>query len=725
MRIGIDATCLPPVAAGTSRYITGLIRGLASVDTRNEYFIFLKAHDRNFLTPLPTNIRPVLLPNFSRPLRLIYQHFIAATHAHRLRLDVWHGTHYGLPHFTRRLRLISTFHDLSFVEFPTYFSASKRVYFRRALADAARRAEAIVCVSHATREALHRHFPVNGRALTVHSGVEPIFFHRVAAEEIQRVGQRWNIDRPYLLFLGTVENHKNLPLALRAFAILRQRHGEKIHLVIAGQRGSGWPKAQAVIRELHLENAVRSLGYVAEAELPALYQGARLLVLPSIVEGFGFPVLEAMAGGVLVLAARTKSGGAPAELVNHPQMLCEHDAEQWTAKMEKLAYDEPLRRELAAYAVDRARQFSWTTTAQRMVELYESIGQTTPQQMMIPLTSVGMPTAHYIERKNGKARHGGLASASSLVIAAVLRTLIYADLFDYPLLLQEAHLGLLGCAARLEEVNAALGLLQRRRLISRTGDSWHLHERHAIVAERRRRREHTRKLWQQNARVLRFVSRFPFIKNAALSGASSFENCQATDDIDLFIIADGRRLWLTYAALVIILKVLGKRRLICLNYLIGHENLTIPPGRDRDFFVAHQIAFLRPLRGREVFQKFFRANRWIHQYLPQTASQCPAPPAGLPIADENSSFAQRAIEGFFGLRFFDILERTIYRLYSRRITRLAGHLGPEAVEVSPTRIKLFTNNYRHRLSEILERRFAEAWKNYTQKIDVVEIPAAP
>lgn len=711
MRIGIDASCLPPVPAGASRYIAGLIHGLATTDSRNEYFVFLKAQDRDLVADLPPNMQPVFLPNFSRPLRIAYQHLIAAAHARRLRLDLWHGTHYGVPQFARCLRLVCTFHDLSLIEFAEYFSATKRFYFRRVFADATRRAAAIVCVSEATREALQQHFPVDGRAVTVHSGVAPVFFRRVAAEQITRVRRLWNLDQPYVLFLGTLEPHKNVTLVLQAFALLRQTCREGLQLVIAGQRGRGWAEARSLIKKLKLEAAVRVPGYVSEDVLPAIYQGARLLVLPSFIEGFGFTALEAMASGIPVLAARaaTGQGGAPAELINHPLMLCEQDPQRWAARIKWLVNDEALRRELSAYGTERARQFSWSTAAQRMVELYESVGRDSQRRLMLPVTAVGSAPRITTQGKHGKRERVDAEDAGSHVNAAVTRTIIYADLFDYPLRLQEVHDGLLGCAASLKEVSAALKHLQQHGVVGHTVGFWHLRGREAVVVERHCRRKHTRKLWQRHINLLRVVCTFPFVKGVALSGAASFENCTLSDDIDLFVIADARRLWLTYSALVLMLKMLGKRQLLCLNYLISHKHLKI---RDRDLFVAHQIAFLRPIRGREIFGRFFCANRWVHRYLPQTAAQRPASPPGFPIVAERKSIVLRTLECALGARSWDFLERAIYHLYSRRLHRRARDLGPEDVEITSSRIKLFTNNHRFTIRTMFEKRFNEAWASY-------------
>jgi len=577
----------------------------------------------------------------------------------------------------------------------------------------------IVCVSNTTREALYRHFPVNGRAITVHSGVDQAFFKRLSAEEIDRTCRDLKIQQPYILFLSTIERHKNLPLALEALAILRKRHD--LHLVIAGQPGSGWSEASNVIHQLGLAEAVHTVGYVPEEKLPALYQGARLLVLPSFVEGFGFPLLEAMAGGVPVFAAQSRDAefgklsraahSATAEVVNHPAMLGNHDAVHWAGQIEKLIYDEPLRRELSAYAVERAAQFSWHTTAERMVEIYEAAASR-KKNFFPSIGSNGIVVAH--EKKNGKAHRADEEAIPLSVISAVMRTLIYADMFDYPLREEELYLGLLECSANPNEVNAALAHFHRKNLINHSGEWWHLAGREEIIAERQRRGEYTRKLWRDNARLIKLICRFPFVKGVALSGAGSFENCQPSDDLDLFIIVYQERLWLTYSALVILLKILGKRKLICLNYLIGHRALAIPSGHDRDFFVAHQIAFLRPLRGRQVFEEFFSTNRWIDEYLPQFSSHAPTAPFGLPISTEQESSGQVICERIFRLRWFDFLEKAVFRFYSRRIMRLAGHQGSDAVEASATKIKLFTNNHRNRLRAALAQRFEKMWSAYLE-----------
>ncbi len=711
MRIGIDATCLPLLAAGASRYITGLLHGLANVSNSHEYFIFVKSAHAGLLQSLPANMHPVSLPNFSRPMRVIYQHLLAGLHAQRFQLDVWHGTHYSLPHFARKMALVSTFHDLSFFEFPGYFSKSRLFYFQSVMADAAQRAEMIVCVSNATREALYRHFPVNGRATTVHSGVEQTFFKRLSAEEIDRARGDLKIQQPYILFLSTIERHKNLPLALEALAILRQRHD--LHMVIAGQPGHGWDEASNAIHKLGLTEAVHTLGYVSEEKLPALYQGARLLVLPSIVEGFGFPLLEAMAGGVPVFAAQSGDAAhsATAEVVNHPAMLGNHDAAHWAGKIEKIIYDEPLRRELSAYAVERAAQFSWQTTAERMVEIYESAASRTKH--FFPRNgSNGIAFAG--GKKNGKAHQVNEEIIPLTVISAVMRTMIYADMFDYPLREDEILYGLLECSATMKEVNAALGHLQGKHLIDHSGEWWHLIGRKKIVAERQRRGEYTRKLWRDNARLIKLICRFPFVKGVALSGAGSFENCQSEDDVDLFIIADQNRLWFSYASMVFLLKILGKRKLICLNYLIGHRSLAIPAGRDRDFFVAHQIAYLKPLRGRQVFEEFLHDNKWVQEYLPQLSSSVQSAPMSAPVAKEKHWPGQAMIEKIFSHGWLDFLEKAVFHFYSRRIMRLAGHQGHDSIEASPGKIKLFTNNHRNRLRAALAQRFEKMWNEYVE-----------
>jgi hypothetical protein len=406
------------------------------------------------------------------------------------------------------------------------------------------------------------------------------------------------------------------------------------------------------------------------------------------------------------------------ELAVDPEMLCAGGAEMWAQKIERLLVDNGLRQELIVRGQQHAKMFLWQQTAQATLAVYESLQP--PSRRAMPVRIVRAfdleSLASSAATRNGIVPVMKISSSNDYgngfekISAAVLKTLAYADLFDYPLRAEEVHDGLLACGASIEEVQEALEAWENRGVIARIGPLFFIRGRGKIVAVREQRREQTRSLLQKHAWLIKFVIEFPFVRSVSLSGAAAFENSHHRDDIDLFVITAGKRLWSVYTALALLLKLMGKRRLICLNCLVDLDHLSID---DHDFFVAHQIAFLRPLSGIEHFKKFHAANAWTSAHLPQcrlrSADGLSAKTPALLENDEqpkNFWFKELA-ETIWSWRWFDYLERLIFGLYRRHIRRLTEHLSAEAVVVEPGQIKLFTNNHRHRLKNALHQRLQQ------------------
>ena len=697
MKIGLDASSLPANVAGAGKYVCGLIQGLAQIDARNEYVVFVKSGTQNFFAALPDHFRIFQLPNFSRPSRLLWQHLAAGNEGRQCRLDIWHGLHYSLPHFHGAMRTVSTFHDVAFFLHPQLYPPVKRLYFQQTIRRAWNVADAVISVSHSTANDARRLFGEKNdsaprRLHVVHSGVDERFFSAVRPEKIARVRNRYALSAPYILFVGTLEKRKNLPLLIAAFRRLRGLGYRDLLLVLAGLPSNGQAEVEKAIARENLNDAVRCLGYVADADILPLYQGAQLFVLPSMHEGFGFPLLEAMACGVPALAA---NNSAMRELAADQDMLCFGEAEVWANKMEQMLFNTRLRQKLIARGLKQAREFSWQQTAWATLQVYKSVYesarkrlQPTPEKKLLPRHSA----APHVENIFGLDRQ------RAGINGAVLKTLAYADLFDYPLRLEEIHDGLLDCDATVDEVNDALQDWERRGVIEQYGGLFFLRDRRQLVAVREQRRQQTQALLQKHAWLLRLVVKFPGVWSVSLSGAAAFENCPKADDLDVFIIAAPRRVWSVYVALVIMLKLLGKRQTICLNCLFDQEHLRL---NERDFFLAHQIAFLRPLSGGKYFRQFLLANAWIFSHLPQrrgaveTLMSAPRPRF------------KKFVENIFFWRIFDYLEKTLFALYRRRIQLKTAHLPGDGVVIQPGQIRLFTNNHRHRFKDALQRRVQE------------------
>jgi alpha-1,3-rhamnosyl/mannosyltransferase len=269
--------------------------------------------------------------------------------------DVVFGANYFLPRLLGAIarRRVVTVHDLTFKRFPDLLQKETLESLERHMTRELAVADAVICVSESTRDDLLEFYEVDERRVhAIHSGVE-----RVASSERQAGGRR------YILFVSTIEPRKNLEVLLDAFARLPYE-GE---LIVVGK--IGW-KSDAIKRRLRAPRVVH-LDYLDPADLAAVYAGAELFVFPSIYEGFGFPLLEAMAHGVPSIAARSSSLpeiGGDAALYFEP-----HDARALAALMQRALTDRALRDDLAARGRLRAAEFRWDRAAEQTLGLLRAV----------------------------------------------------------------------------------------------------------------------------------------------------------------------------------------------------------------------------------------------------------------------------------------------------------------------------------------------------------------
>ena len=371
MRIGIDATPLPPVVGGAGEYMLKLIASLSCIDDTNEYYIFIKSRDLHYLTTQKHNIHPVLCASNIRPLRLLWEQTILPLHVARLNLDLLHSLHYTCPLFARGVRHVITFHDMTFFLLAEKHSLIKRIYFRKIVPIAARRAEVIVADSHSTKRDIMNVLDVReDKIKVVYLGVDPVFSEPVTREEVDRVLGKYVFSRGYILYVGAIEPWKNIGALVQAFARIKERH-EDITLLLVGLPGLGYAEVSTLISRLGLRENVFHLGYVPREDLPALYRGAGLFIYPSIYEGFGLPVLEAMASGVPVV---TSKGTAMEEIAGGAAMLCDpRNPEDIVRAIETVICDDRLREKLIAQGRNNAANFSWERAAGCMQKIYERV----------------------------------------------------------------------------------------------------------------------------------------------------------------------------------------------------------------------------------------------------------------------------------------------------------------------------------------------------------------
>ena len=285
---------------------------------------------------------------------------------------VFHSPNFFLPPYDGPS--VATVHDLSIYRFPDTHLAARRRYFDLAFERSLRRADAVITVSEAVRRELIADYAVDAARVTaIHHGVDAAFRPR-DAQQLQPVLSRHGLQAGgYTLSVATLEPRKKLDRLIAAYArlpaSLRQRHP----LVLTGSAGWLNDHIREAIDRGRAEGWLRYLGYVPQEELPALYAGARALALISVYEGFGLPVLEAMASGIPVLTSNVSSlpevAGGAALLVDPD------DVPAVSGQLERLLTDEPWRASAVAAGLQRARQFTWERCVQRTVEVYATAQQ--------------------------------------------------------------------------------------------------------------------------------------------------------------------------------------------------------------------------------------------------------------------------------------------------------------------------------------------------------------
>lgn len=282
--------------------------------------------------------------------------------------DVVHATNYFLPP-TRRSRRVLTIHDLAYAAVPEVCPVQKVGPFARNLGKFAREADAVIAVSEATKGDVVRFFEVSPEKISVvHHGKGEHFQPIERDEAAAWLCSEYTIDGPYFLFVSTIEPRKNVATLVRAFA---QAARDLPHsLVLIGGEGRGAAKVFALAEQLGVGDRIVRPGYVDAGELPWFYSGAEALVFPSHYEGFGMPMLEAMACGCPVICADNSSlpevAGGAAELVNAT------DVEGLAAAMVKVAADLQHRDSLAARGLARAGEFSWSRCADETLAVYRA-----------------------------------------------------------------------------------------------------------------------------------------------------------------------------------------------------------------------------------------------------------------------------------------------------------------------------------------------------------------
>ncbi len=355
--------------AGISWYMVNLLKNLAQASPDFYYSAFLS--DRTFQSPglalhvsrWPTR-RPVV--------RILWEQFVQPLALRRARVDLLHALAFVAP-LVAPCPFVVTVYDLSFVRYPEAFRPFNRWYLRRFTAQSVKRARAVITISESTRQDVINFLGVPPeRVHTVYCGVDENFRPLPEADVAAFKAAR-QLPETFILFLGTLEPRKNVAGLIRAYASWRVREPTAPPLILAGGKGWYYAKIFELVESLNLTESIRFPGYIPQAELPLWYNAAKLFVYPSHFEGFGLPVLEAMACGTPVITSTVSSLPEVTGTDGAAHLIDPADTEALAEAMAQLMNQPDWRASMSERGLVQATGFHWAKTAQETVAIYRKV----------------------------------------------------------------------------------------------------------------------------------------------------------------------------------------------------------------------------------------------------------------------------------------------------------------------------------------------------------------
>jgi glycosyltransferase involved in cell wall biosynthesis len=371
MRICLNASPAVHHIAGLGRYTQELMAALLEVDSENEYVAFYNRPGEALVDP-PLDRLPHLTTNLAtKPWRMsaLVAHFARISQDQLFPgIDLFHATDHLLPRLTR-IKSVFTLHDLVFRFYPHTHKTLNRWFLTLMMPRFLAAADAVIAVSESTKKDAIQAYGLDEAKITViYEGVSD-HFRRVSPEAISAVRHKYSLPEQFFLTVATIEPRKNLTLLLEAYHTLR--NDSSPGLVIVGRKGWLYSGFFDRLHELGLENDVVFPGFVPDEDLPALYSAADVFVFPSLYEGFGLPVVEALACGTPVV---TSNAASLPEVAGDAALLVDPSSVgELVRAVRDVQRNQELREELRARGPRQAAKFSWQRAARETLAVYRSL----------------------------------------------------------------------------------------------------------------------------------------------------------------------------------------------------------------------------------------------------------------------------------------------------------------------------------------------------------------
>lgn len=372
-RFGYNSQTKLPNRVGSSAYCFELLINLNKLDKKNDYLIYVPHKPTSDLPSESENWKYKIIPN--RKLWTITSlgpHFLL----NRKKLDVFFSPTHYLPPFGPGNSVISVL-DVSYLYFPELFTKKDLIQLKEWTKFSAKKAKKILTISESSKSDIIKEYKVSeSKVVVVYPGVKQVSSVRQAQDKsikyqvlsMDKLREKFGIDGKYILFVGTLQPRKNIVKLIEAFSKL----DKDLELVIVGRKGWQYEEILSAPDKYGVKDKVRFLDSVTSEDLPSFYKNAEFFILPSLYEGFGLPVLEAMSYGCPVITSNISSlpeAGGDGALYVDPG-----DVNDIALKMKKLLEDDKLRNDLIKKGYDQVKKFSWEKSARETLKVLEEVG---------------------------------------------------------------------------------------------------------------------------------------------------------------------------------------------------------------------------------------------------------------------------------------------------------------------------------------------------------------
>jgi len=375
LRIGINTlVAVPGGIGGTQTYLQKLIENLAKIDKENEYFLFVTPWNKELFRVEQKNFREVVCSIPSKPLflRVLYEQIALPILAWKNGINVFHFPA-SVSSFILFCPSVLTLHDIAPLVSGELTPPILRYYWKFAYRFSTRRVDSIITVSYSAKEDITKFLAVPKEKIKViyHGNKPQVPEIKGKDKTVSNLYQNKKSSFPYILWVGKMYTHKNLPRLLRAYSKLIKTRHINHQLVLCGIKSWGYSSFVRTIEELNLQDKVIFKGYIPDNELELMYLNASLFVFPSLSEGFGLPILEAMSCGIPVI---TSNYGAMAEVAGDAALLVDpYNIDEIAKAIYKVLTDQNLRENLIKKGLKQAKQFSWEKTAKETLKVYKEV----------------------------------------------------------------------------------------------------------------------------------------------------------------------------------------------------------------------------------------------------------------------------------------------------------------------------------------------------------------